>query len=109
MSASFPCPSDMNFVYAPLEDEDEIQLSRPVTTANETTVLCAIEYVKLHANPFYEDFSYVWGPPEFQKPIQIGQKIFHVRGSLWSALIHLSHEIESRYLWIDELCTHFDR
>jgi hypothetical protein len=63
--------------------------------------------------PHYEALSYVWGPSQEEATILVENPIrthegslttFHVRKTLFSALIKLRDKDSARILWIDSIC-----
>jgi len=51
----------------------------------------------------YEALSYVWGPPDLAKTIEINYNTFAVSTALFQALIHLRYNREPRTIWIDAI------
>lgn len=53
----------------------------------------------------YTALSYCWGPPEFEKEIELYGKMYPITQNLYDALLHLRNERTPVTLWIDALCT----
>jgi Heterokaryon incompatibility protein (HET) len=56
----------------------------------------------------YDALSYIWGSPELKSRIQCNMTELQITESLRSALQHLRHHDNSRYLWVDAICIHQD-
>ena len=76
------------------------------TNDHPQLISCSLEQVPLDkANPFYA-LSYVWGPIDDTKPINVDGQIVDIRNNLWQFLEQLSLRFESSGLrvWLDYFC-----
>ncbi|KAF2250393.1 HET-domain-containing protein [Trematosphaeria pertusa] len=53
---------------------------------------------------WYTALSYVWGAPQFNETIQVGDDSIKITTSLACALQHLRSEKQSVFLWVDQIC-----
>lgn len=110
MTTSFRVSSTSTTIYSHLEHSDEIRLLSLQPRSNECddSIDCTIKHVKLSEKPHYEALSYMWGPKENSKSIDLEGSVYNVRENLWSALHHLLLKDEKRVLWIDAICINQD-
>ncbi|KAH6629262.1 heterokaryon incompatibility protein-domain-containing protein [Boeremia exigua] len=103
----------MESVYGPLDQDTEeirlLTLHPALTTADGSTLQCALRSVALLSNtgdsvPAYEALSYVWGKPDFSRPILIDGREVHVTPSLANILYSLRDSVNPRTIWVDAVC-----
>ncbi len=92
------------FDYSPLADSDEIRLLALEPASRFRTIKCSTIHATLSDKPRYEALSYMWGPSQPMRLIELDGKLYGVRENLWHALVHLRSEEEERILWIDAVC-----
>ncbi|KAF2793760.1 HET-domain-containing protein, partial [Melanomma pulvis-pyrius CBS 109.77] len=106
--------------YRPLKG-DQIRLLRLLPPTRQKGYLhtefveCELVHVSLEDPGQFEALSYVWGPPDRTKTIQIRTgkpqlrvKVLGVTDSLFTALQNLRYASKTRILWIDQLCNNQD-
>ena len=110
MSFSPRTSISLNTLYSHLEHSEEVRLLclHPRSREFHNSIECTIKHVKLSDKPDYEALSYMWGPKENSKTIELGGNTYNVRENLWSALYHLRLDDEDRILWIDAICINQD-
>lgn len=72
----------------------------------EQPIRCRLKVIDLASTQSiqYEALSYVWGPPDMAKAIQVNHSAFAVSTALFQALPHLRRRREPRAIWIDAIC-----
>jgi hypothetical protein len=67
-------------------------------------VHCKLEHVSLDQQPDCEAISYVWGDQNNWREIVCETEVLRITLNLYSALIGLRSERESRVIWADAIC-----
>src|SRR5690348_9778191 len=82
----------------------EIRLLYLSPGLEEEALNCELRRVERIDPPLYEALSYVWGADDEKIDINVNKDAFPVTPNLASALRHLRHPLETRALWIDQIC-----
>ena len=69
-----------------------------------STIICILNTISLHENPFYIALSYTWGEATPCKTIHINGKAVTVRANLEAALSHIQEDDRAVTLWVDAIC-----
>ncbi len=96
----------MAFRYEPLQrTQKEIRLiTLQPGDADGTPLQIHIETATLDSPGVYSCLSYVWGPPEPKRSIELNGCPFDVLENLYLALLRLRLPDKPRRLWIDAIC-----
>lgn len=100
------------YKYKPIDlDKTAIRLLHLLPGHYDSPVYCKIQEVLLGAQGVpYHDLSYTWGPNTFHESIHVVDpldaiiQVVHITKSLFSALRHLRHPVQSMWLWADGVC-----
>lgn len=98
--------------YKPIDlDKTAIRLLHLLPGHYDCPVYCEIQDVLLGSQGVpYHALSYTWGPNTFHESIHVVDpldatiQVIHVTKSLFSALRHLRHPVQSMWLWADGVC-----
>ncbi|KAF4628981.1 hypothetical protein G7Y89_g9168 [Cudoniella acicularis] len=102
ISSALPEPSKTP--YSPLQDENEIRLIYLLPGPASDEIKCEVKHALFSPELRYEALSYMWGPRDIQKSIEVNGVVMDVRENLWHALCHLHLDDQVRILWIDTIC-----
>lgn len=75
---------------------------------DSTTVKCKIARLNLLDKPIYDALSYVWGPSEPSKWMEIDGRAIPITPNLFAALCSLCQDSSLRRLWVDAICINQD-
>lgn len=100
------------YKYKPIDlDKTAIRLLHLLPGHYDSPVYCEIQEVLLGAQGVpYHALSYTWGPNTFHESIHVVDpldatiQVVHITKSLFSALRHLRHPVQSMWLWADGVC-----
>jgi hypothetical protein len=94
------------YTYRPLDFEYQgfrVAIVQP-TPDFSAPICCDLVEVTLNNHPDYEAISYVWGDPENEAPLQVGDAELRVTANLALALRYLRLPQKPRILWADAIC-----
>jgi Heterokaryon incompatibility protein (HET) len=95
------------YEYLPLERARGIRLFKLRAEISDKPLSGTIEHADIDSAPPYLALSYVWGSPEKNHSVQIGDKELPITASLNSALLdirHISNPGHNVYIWADGIC-----
>jgi hypothetical protein len=67
-------------------------------------ILCTLTAVPLDEQPRYDALSYAWGDSKVTRLISINDNPFEVTTTVWSAFRRLRQKVQTRVIWIDQIC-----
>lgn len=100
-------------LYSPLEI-NEIRLLFLLPRSGDEAIYYELVIVKLKNKGKekvldYHALLYIWGGPQSTSQIYISGAPFEIRSNLFEALKQLCSTYFPRCLWVDAICTYFDR
>lgn len=92
------------YSYQPLEQiPGSIRLLQILEARNDGKVRCKLVAGNIH-NSHFRALSYVWGPLSETYDIELNEKLWKVRKSLYTFLRRAQYNYSNELIWVDALC-----
>jgi hypothetical protein len=85
-------------------EEDEIRILRLLPGQDGESISVQLHHEKMSSSPKYTASSYIWGKRRASRAIVCGNHCIRIPLSLYRALAHLRHPLDSTDFWADAIC-----